>query len=426
MEYGCWPWIFIILLMISALIYGFEKAILGENETVLEDKAEEGEPHAVLLFKLYKQKASLTAIRILLMFGIGAGTGIHSMMIFQKYHSVYALAELPAIWLFLEILLLVIRKATVRTGEFWMGRFTNVIRVIMLFLKPLTFLVDLISDLLLRISGFETNLIEDVTEEEIISMVNEGNEQGVLEDSEAEMIQNIISFGDKEAGDIMTRRINVLAFEGHEPLLKVFDEMIDAGKSRFPVYDEELDNVIGVLYLHDVAKASRKEENHHKSLMEIPGLLREPVFIPETVNIDDLFRKMQHQKIHMMLVVDEYGQLDGLVTMEDLLEEIVGNIFDEYDEVEEPCAEQTGDNQYLIDGMAPVEEVEKLLNITMERDEDIETINGYLLYRLGYLPEGNGNDVVSVGDFDFIVTEVENKMIKKVCAVHKNDEAVTV
>ncbi|MGN0268794.1 MAG: hemolysin family protein, partial [Lachnospiraceae bacterium] len=330
MEYGCWPWIFIILLMISALIYGFEKAILGENETVLEDKAEEGDRHAVLLFKLYKQKASLTASRILLMFGIGAGSGIHSMMMFQKYHSVYALAELPAIWLFLEILLLVIRKATVRTGEFWIGRFANVIRVIMLFLKPLTFLVDLISDLLLRISGYETNLIEDVTEEEIISMVNEGNEQGVLEDSEAEMIQNIISFGDKEAGDIMTRRINVLAFEGHEPLLKVFDEMIDAGKSRFPVYDEELDNVIGVLYLHDAAKASRKEENHHKSLMEIPDLLRKPVFIPETVNIDDLFRKMQHQKIHMMLVVDEYGQLDGLVTMEDLLEEIVGNIFDEY------------------------------------------------------------------------------------------------
>lgn len=417
MDDGYWPWriIFLIVIFILfALIHGFEKAMQGENDSLLEKKAEEGDEHAAVLLRTMQQQTSFTCIRLVLMFGAGFYVGARIWPLCLKQGSIGVLL-VPAIFLLVLIVgIMVPRKMAARKSDFWLGQCLGVIRVILAVFKPLTIFVDGISNLLLLLVGYEVHFNEeDVTAEEIISMVNEGNEQGILEDSEAEMITNIMTFGDKEAGDIMTRRLNIKAFEGHLTLRQIMDHVIDERKSRFPVYDEELDNIVGILYLRDAVIYGSRQENLDRPIMELEGLLRNAEFIPETRKIDSIFQHMQLTKVHILMVVDEYGQLAGLVTMEDLLEEIVGNIFDEYDEIDQPYIEKISEDKYILDGMSPLEEVEKRLNIEFDT-EDIDTINGFLIYKLGHFPEEGEDVVICMGEYSFTVLQVENKMIQKV------------
>ena len=183
-----------------------------------------------------------------------------------------------------------------------------------------------LSNRLMKLFGVDT---DDVTEEEIISMVNEGHEQGVLQANEAEMIHNIFEFGDKDAK---------------------LDFTIENNYSRYPVYIDDIDNMIGVLHIKEVLALCQKQEIYHTAIKDIKGLIREVDFIPETRNINTLFTMMQNAKTHMVIVVDEYGQTSGIVAMEDILEEIVGNIEDEHDQ-EEKMIEKLPDGSYLMDGM---------------------------------------------------------------------------
>ncbi|MCI7099047.1 MAG: hemolysin family protein [Lachnospiraceae bacterium] len=417
MDDGYWPWrsIFLILLfLLFALIHGFEKAMQGVNNSLLENKAEEGDRHAALLLDTMQQQSSFTCIRLVLMFGTGYYMGARVWPLCLKAGTRGVLMIPGTFLLFLVVGIMVPRKMAARKSDFWLNQCLGVIRFILAVFYPLTAFVDMISNLLLRMVGYDVNQSdEDVTAEEIISMVNEGNEQGVLEDSEAEMIHNIITFRDKDASDIMTRRMNIIGIEGHQTLQEVRNRMMEDSKSRFPVYDEELDNILGILYFRDVMVMANNEELLDQPVMEIPGFLRKAEFIPETRKIDNVFQYMQLNKLHIMLVVDEYGQLAGLVTMEDLLEEIVGNIFDEFDEIEQPYVEKTGEQEYVLDGMTPLDEVEKLLGMEFDM-EDIDTINGFLLYKLGHLPEEGEEAIVRLDDYDFTVLQVENKVIQKI------------
>ena len=194
--------------------------------------------------------------------------------------------------------------------------------------SPLTAALNLAAFLLARIFGVNAASLEDaVTEDEILSMVNEGHEQGVLDEDEAEMIQNIFEFDDKQAQDIMTHRSQITAIEGSTRLDDAIRFMADAPNSRFPVYEGNIDNITGALYLKDAMRFHMQETYNIWYIKDIPDLLREVKFIPETRRIDDLFRSMQKTQVQMAIVVDEYGETSGLVTMEDILEEIVGNIF---------------------------------------------------------------------------------------------------
>ena len=173
----------------------------------------------------------------------------------------------------------------------------------------------------------------DEYEEEIISMVNEGHEQGVIQESQAQMIQNIFEFTDKEAQDVMTHRRNITAIDGTMNLRDALTFMLDDTHSRFPVYLDNLDNIIGILFLKDAMRWHTRDQHAYDDwqIKDVPNLLRKAVFIPETRNISQLFKNMQMRKLQMVIVADEYGQTAGLVAMEDILEEIVGNILDEYD-----------------------------------------------------------------------------------------------
>ncbi|MBR1391281.1 MAG: HlyC/CorC family transporter [Lachnospiraceae bacterium] len=253
---------------------------------------------------------------------------------------------------------------------------------------------------------------EDVTEEEIISMVNEGHEQGVLLENEAEMIHNIFEFGDKEAKDIMTHRKNIAALDGNRTFEEAIGFMIEKRYSRFPVYLESIDNIIGVLHIKEALFNSQKQELMKTPIREIEGLVHEVSFIPETRNINALFQEMQSAKSHMVIVVDEYGQTAGLVAMEDILEEIVGNIFDEHDE-EDRFIEKKEDGTFLMNGMTPLEEVEEVLELDLE-EADFDTLNGLLISLIGHIPAEGEQVDVEYKSYRFEVLAVEDKIIQSV------------
>lgn len=253
---------------------------------------------------------------------------------------------------------------------------------------------------------------DDVTEEEIISMVREGHEQGTILASEAELIHNVFEFDDKEVKDIMTHRKNIVSLDGSMSFIDAIEFIIDTGKSRFPVCENDVDSIIGVLHIKDAFTFFEKNEVYRSSIKDIDGLIRPVDFIPETVNINDLFKKMQSKKSHLAMVVDEYGQISGLIAMEDILEELVGNIEDEHDE-EENYIRKNDDETFIMDGMTEFSDVKEALSLPVE-DDAYETLNGFIISLSDKIPEEGDKTVISAYGYRFSVMSVEDKVIKQV------------
>ncbi len=270
--------------------------------------------------------------------------------------------------------------------------------------------------------NFFKNLIkkDNVNEDEIISMVAEGQNQGVLDSSEALMINNIFEFGDKEAHDIMTHRENIISIDCNETLEDVADFMLDGKNSRCPVYEDNIDNIIGIIHFKDVMKANVRTENRSKTLKELESIIKEAHFIPETRKIDVLFKSMQQKKIHMVIVVDEYGQTAGIVCMEDILEEIVGNILDEFDE-DEVMIRKQGDDTFICDGLTPLEEVGERLSIEFP-DEGYETLNGFMTDRLKHIPKSGEDFETEYEGWRFRIAHVKGRIVKTVRITKIPDE----
>ena len=259
------------------------------------------------------------------------------------------------------------------------------------------------------------------TEEEILSMVNEGQEQGVILDSEAKMISRIMEFGDKEAQDVMTNRNNIHAFDANITLKESVEMIMNDHFSRFPVYEETIDHVIGFIYLKDAMRMQMHEKMNLMSIGSIRRLLRKPVFVPETKSIDSVFRMMQTSKTQMVVVIDEYGQTSGILTLEDILEEIVGNIQDEFD-VDDKFVISAKQDGYIFSGTTPLEYMEELLQIDLEQEE-YETLNGFVIGKLEHIPEeGDVGFAFEASGYDFSVLEVKNRMIQEVGIKRKKME----
>lgn len=254
---------------------------------------------------------------------------------------------------------------------------------------------------------------DDNVTDEIKNIVQEGHQQGELLDSEAEMITNIIEFGDKEAHDIMTHRKNIVAIDADTTIKDCFEFVLGENYSRFPVYEGDIDHIIGVMHLRDLLKIYADSYKRNHTIYELKDeMLFDPHFIPETRNINALFKSMQSEKVHMAVVVDEYGQTTGIVTMEDILEEIVGNIMDEYD-VEEQYIVRDSDGSYIMDGYTQLDDIEDMLNISFA-DEDSDTLSGFIISRMEHLPEDNEQFEVWYSGYRFSVLDVDNKRVKKV------------
>ena len=262
---------------------------------------------------------------------------------------------------------------------------------------------------------------QDEFEEDILTMVNEGQETGAIEDGEAQMIAGIFALDDKEARDIMTHRTQITGIEDVMTLEDALHFMLDSNYSRFPVYEENIDKVQGIVHLKDVCRECQNEDQKDKALKDIDGLIREVQYVPETRKIDELFRQMQHSKSQMVIVIDEYGQTAGLIAMEDILEEIVGDIKDEYDE-EQNQIQQKGQDRFVIDGMSKLEDLEKQFGISFD-EEFFDTMNGFMISKMDRIPEVGDQFSVEVDGYLFQIMKVKNHKIDKVTVkkVEKKD-----
>lgn len=419
--------IFAILVLMDFILFGFIAAMQNLNEASVEKLERDGNKSAKLLVRFMDKTDRYMHVCQLVLLAVHMMLGFTQITVWRNY-ILDAEAGSVLIWLvnaavFIVLLLLVLilgiytpQKVASRKPDIWALWLAGPVHVLELLFFPAIFVTDALANLLSRLFGVDPlSDTDDVTEEEIISMVNEGHEQGVLLASEAEMIHNIFEFGDKEAKDIMTHRKNVIAIDGTLTFLEALEFLKEHSYSRFPVYLDNIDNITGVLHIKEALILSQEQRIFKKQIKDIDGLVRDVDFIPETRNINTLFTMMQSVKSHMVIVVDEYGQTCGIVAMEDILEEIVGNILDEHDE-EEEMIERWMDGSYLMNGMAAFEDVLEILEI--ERDEadsdDFETLNGFLISLIDKIP--SDHEVFSTAAYGYLfeILSVENKMVQSV------------
>lgn len=438
--------LFLVLLFIEAVLTGFNKAIHLMNEKEIERRAqEEKDKKSILLYKIivratiYVNSIQMIITLIELIMGcfflprwtvfFANRLSELSLMSGVSEPLIRWLALIIATFCLMYILLtfgiLFPKKLAQKYPDAWAYRFIRHIQFLRTALYPLTGIVAVSANAFLRLLGFRNSDEQnEVTEEEIISMVNEGHELGVLEAGEVEMITNIFEFGDKEASDIMTHRNNITAIDSQMPFKEALNFMLKESNSRYPVYEENLDHIIGVLYLKDAMRIHTSDESLNQAVGSVEGLIREAVFVPETKNIDDLFRSMQSEKNQMVIVMDEYGQTSGLVTMEDILEEIVGNIMDEYDP-EENYIEEKGENEYVIEGMTKLEDLEERFGMDFG-DTEFETLNGFIISKLDRIPDEEEETEIEIDGYNFKIVKVEKNVIQSVLVTKvAADEAET-
>jgi CBS domain containing-hemolysin-like protein len=270
----------------------------------------------------------------------------------------------------------IIERRILKNPELWaVGFLTQVASLFIWLLSPIVYL-----PLRLSKSDDERNLIT-ITEDELMTLVDASQRAGEIEKDESEMIHSVIEFGDTMAREIMVPRVDTLILDVNTPLKEAADTLLGSGFSRVPVYEEQIDNIIGLLYTKDMLKVWRMG-NGVDSLRE---LLRPAKFIPETKMVDELLDEMQAARVHIAVVVDEYGGVAGVVTLEDIIEEIFGEIQDEYDDEEEVLFQKITPTEYIFDGKVLLEEINEIMGITLPTDE-IETLGGLIFAHIGKVP----------------------------------------
>lgn len=276
-------------------------------------------------------------------------------------------------------------------------------------LRPLVFLITWLAGAIGRIFVLgPSDETYNMTEEDIRMIVEASGKTGVIDEDEREMIHNIFDFDDTEAADIMTHRTEISSLDVRSTKKEIIDFVNRERFTRFPVFEESIDQIVGTLHVKDLLKYLDQSAEH----IDLRSILRKPYFIPESKNIRELFKEMQREKNHIAIVIDEYGGTAGLITIEDLLEEIVGNIFDEYDEVEEEFV-RIDDRHYEVDGLMNIDDLEDRLGIGLPVD-DYDTLSGFILGFLGRIPDNGEGVAFTYNDHRFEVLKYEDQIIANV------------
>ena len=418
MEDGVWSTgiilIFFILLILEMMLYGFHAAMQNRREQEPEEIQKEPEKKAARLQYMIDNPSKYSNA---LQFGvISVNMLLGALHLYRlNSHFEYLIYWIVLLYIVLTFGMVIPGKAASRYPDAWIKICVTPVYYFVRITAPFAAFVSLSAKGILQlfnIKGLDETV--DVTEEEIISMINVGHEQGVLLASEAEMITNIFEYGDKEAKDIMINRNNMIALDCNATLQEAAAFILEEHNSRFPVYDGTIDHIVGILHLKDVMRMQMNEKMMSKPIGKIKGLLREPLFITETRKLDDLLKTMQNEKIQMAIVIDEYGQTAGLLALEDILEEIVGKIQDEYDE-EASYIKESGKDEYIIEGMMPLDELEEQLDIALE-EENFDTVNGFVISRLEHIPEEGEEFEFWCQGYLFKILEVKDRMIQSVLA----------
>lgn len=424
-----WPlWgliVLVLLILLNGIFYGFAAAVRNISQSEIQKMAEEGNKKALLLKKLLEEPVRYVNAIPLMVTASGIFIGVFLVPLLAEMWHRY-IDHFPALMLISVLCVIILAAFGIlmfrRIGNYrslgYAFRYIGLVNSVVTVLWPVTMLVTWLARMTAVVFGVGLREQQEaVTEEEIISIVDEAHEQGVIEKNEAEMIQNIISFNDTKVGDIMTHRTSVVAFDQERFLKDVIDEMLEEGNSRYPVYAEDMDDIQGMIHYKDALKfMTQNSWAKFKPLKELPGLIRKADFVPESGSISNLFRTMQLKQTHMAVVVDEYGQTEGIVTMEDILEEIVGEILDEYDEDEDIAIRTQTDNSILIDGFAELEDVEEELGISFG-DVEVTTLNGFLTDLLGHIPtEADLEKELVANGYRFKIISLGHRTIGKVRA----------
>ena len=293
-------------------------------------------------------------------------------------------------------------------------------RLLCIIMSPVTFIAEGICDVFLHIFKQDTDIDQDeFSEEDVISLLEAGEKSGELKKESKKMIGSIFRFDDERAVEIMTPRTDVFMIDINQPREEYFDELMSMRYSRIPVYEDEYDEIIGILNIKDYLIEARKQGFDN---VDIRPILRDALFVPETKNIDSLFMEMKKEKQHIAILIDEYGGFSGIVTMEDIIEEIVGDIDDEFDE-EDDTIDKIGDNIYLVDGGVSLDDINEATGSNLE-SQTSETIGGFVIDQMGEIPEdGYVNMDVDYENYTFNVISVSGRRIKRLkMTVHDTGE----
>ena len=419
----------LVLILINAFFAMSEIAIISLNDAKLEKQAQEGNKKAKKLLKLTSNPSKfLSTIQI----GVTLAGFLSSASASQSFVEMlsgalssvadainipmsvvegFSLVVITLITSYFSLVLgeLVPKRVAMYNPEKISFRIAGILTFVAAVTKPFVKVLSLSVNAILRLIGIDPNSEpEEVTEEEIRMMVDVGGEKGVIEDTQKEMINNIFEFDDIDAGDIMTHRTDVQAVEINDPIQDVVEIAEKEGYSRIPVYEESLDKIIGIVYIKDligyIGSSVPKQENLRK-------IMREPYFVPESMKCGMLFQEMTARRVQMAVVVDEYGGTAGIVTLEDLLESIVGNIQDEYDNEEEDFS-VIDETTFTVDGTTPIDEVNEHVGVNLPEDE-YDTIGGFVISLLGYLPNDGEMNELDYENLHFTILNLEDKRIGK-------------
>ena len=392
----------VILIMVNAFFAATETSVVSLNENKIRKQAESGDAKAKLMLKVVEAPTKfLSTIQVcitlsgFLASAFASETFASRLCALLKNAGFTLLPEKTLLSLCMVLVTLILSFFMIVLGELApkrialqfpekIARFTcGVINFMSKLFTPIVWLLSASTNLVLKILGIKPQGSGDeVTEEEIRMMVDIGSESGAIEQDERTMIENIFEFNNMTAADVMVHRIDVVALHVDDSQEEILSTIQESGLSRFPVYADHIDDIVGVLNTRDFLL-----NTHAQNPKTVKELLRSAYLVPETVPADTLFNDMQKQKVHLAIVVDEYGGMSGIVTMEDLLEEIVGNIYDEFDPTEEKEIELIGENLWRVDGSVDLETLADALDIALPLEEEYDTLGGMIFSTFSSIPE---------------------------------------
>jgi CBS domain containing-hemolysin-like protein len=406
-------WLQLIVLIISLILCATasaaETALTSVSRIKLKNLVEEGDKKAIEIERLISQpNVFLSTILVVNSVAVIVASSMSTVLALRFFANFGELIGTTLISLVVLIFCEITPKtAAVQNPIRWARALVNPVRAAAWLLHPLVVTLSAITNTLVRLFGGQIKHRGPfVTEEELRLLVNVGEEEGVLEEDETEMIHSIFEFADTTVREVMIPRIDMVTLESDATVDDAVDLALQGGFSRIPVYEETIDNIIGVLFTKDMLKQLREDHN----ALPIRELVRPAYFVPETKKLDDLLREIRQKRTHMAIVVDEYGSVAGLVTIEDLVEEIVGDIQDEYDR-EENLYEQVAQHEYVFDAKINIDEFNELMNTDLE-SEDYDTLGGFLLDQLDKIPVAG--DMITYKDLTFTILTTRGLRITKV------------
>lgn len=413
----------LFLILINAFFAAAEMAIVSLNKNKVNLLAEEGNEKAKILLKLTEEPSRfLSTVQVGITLAGFFASASASASVSDNLAPLFDRLGIPyGEKISVVLITIILSYFTLVLGELFPKRLAlqkseliamfavKPIIVISKLTLPFIKLLSGSTNILLRIFGINIDNIEEkVSKEEIKSLIEVGQEHGVINETEKEMINGIFEFDNKLAKEVMTPRTEVFLININSEVNKIIDDVLEEQFSRIPVYEGDNDNIIGILYIKDIFIEGRKNGFEN---VDIRNILRPAYFVPETKNIDDLFKELQNTKNHMSILIDEYGGFSGIVTIEDLIEEVMGNIFDEYDEVEQDI-KKIDNNTFILDGLLLIDEVNEHLHLELE-SENTDTIGGFVVSLLGSIPNDNDENTIEYENLVFKIEKVTEKRIER-------------